>query len=100
MSYLCNSSVLGLPFTISNCLDNLGLWLFKPVNLQFSPSVLAAVCSADYKMASRGKPFKHRYHLICFTSLIKVIGFPPFSACVGNSPVSSINCCLYFPQSL
>ena len=76
--YLCNSSLLGFPFIISNHLVNPDLWLFKIVSLQISFWVLAALCSADRKMISMEKPFKHWYHLIWFTSLIKVIEFLHF----------------------
>ena len=78
ISYLCNSSLLGFPFIISSHLVNPDLWLFKIVSLQISFWVLAALCSADCKMISMEKPFKHRYHLIWFTSLIKVIEFLHF----------------------
>ena len=98
VSYLCNSSVLGFPFIISNHLDNPDLWLFKPVSLQISSWVLAALCSADCKMASRERPFKHRYHPIWFTSLIKVIEFIHFLPALGALQCLQLIFAYVFPR--
>lgn len=58
------------------------------------------MCSIDYEVATKEKPFKQRHYLMWVPSFIKVIEFPLFPACFGTSPVPSISCCLYFSQSL
>lgn len=76
------SPLFGIPLHNFSGVGTPDLWLFKPVGLQHSSLVLAAVCSADSGVASREKPLKHGYHPVWFPSL-KAIEFPSSSACVG-----------------